>query len=177
MALLQSGLLRSRAIAAAGVSDSVRGAMLAVGARVEILDGPELAPDDEERVGEWARSHAPLHALVYDAGALEPTDAIWAAVREVAVGALIPAQQPGKVVLIAPRPAGGAPARAMSAALENLARTLSVEWARFAVTAVAVAPGEHVSDEQLAELVCFLCSPAGDYLSGCRLEIGTVQLP
>jgi hypothetical protein len=35
-----------------------------------------------------------------------------------------------------------------------------------------IAPGDATSDEELAELVCFLVSPAGDYLSGCRLELG-----
>ena len=51
------------------------------------------------------------------------------ATRAVATGALIPAGA-GKCVLIAPRPDRGPFAGAARAALENLARTLSVEWAR-----------------------------------------------
>ncbi|MBV9807120.1 MAG: hypothetical protein JO286_08060, partial [Solirubrobacterales bacterium] len=47
----------------------------------------------------------------------------------------------GKVLLIAPRSRAGSFAAAARAALENLARTLSVEWARYGATAVAVAPG------------------------------------
>ena len=85
------------------------------------------------------------------------------AIRGVATGALIPAGA-GKVLLIAPRPAGGSFASAARAALENLARTLSVEWARYGVTTVAIAPGARTTDEELAELVCFLVSPAGRVL-------------
>jgi hypothetical protein len=47
-----------------------------------------------------------------------------------------------------------------------------VEWARYAVTAVTIAPGERTLDDELAELVCFLVSPAGDYFSGCALKFG-----
>jgi NAD(P)-dependent dehydrogenase (short-subunit alcohol dehydrogenase family) len=59
----------------------------------------------------------------------------------------------------------------MRAALENLARTLSVEWARYGITAVALWPGADTTDAELAELACFLISPAGGYFSGCRFEL------
>ena len=75
-------------------------------------------------------------------------------------------------MLIAPRPAAGSFASAARAALENLARTLSVEWARYGVTTVAIAPGARTDRRELAELVCFLVSPAGDYFSGCAFELG-----
>ena len=88
---------------------------------------------------------------------------------------MIPAQRPGKVVLIAPRPDAGAFAQASRAALENLARTLSVEWARYGITATAITPGCATTAEQLAELVCFLVSPAGDYFSGCRFSLGVTE--
>jgi NAD(P)-dependent dehydrogenase (short-subunit alcohol dehydrogenase family) len=65
--------------------------------------------------------------------------------------------------------------RASAAALENLARTLSVEWARFGITTVAVVPSATTSDHELAQLVAFLCSPAGAYFSGCRLDLGLAQ--
>ena len=68
----------------------------------------------------------------------------------------------------------GALARAARAALENLARTLSVEWARYAVTVTMVAPGPGTSDEELAEVVCYLVSVAGDYVSGTRFDLGLV---
>jgi NAD(P)-dependent dehydrogenase (short-subunit alcohol dehydrogenase family) len=98
-------------------------------------------------------------------------EAAWVATRGVAAGALIPAGA-GKVLLIAPRAAGAAFASAARAALENLARTLSVEWARYGVTAVAIAPGAATTDDDLAELVCFLVSVAGDYFSGCAFDLG-----
>ena len=91
--------------------------------------------------------------------------------RALATAALIPAGA-GKVVLIGPRPDAGPFAAAARAALENLARTLSVEWARYGVGAVAIAPGAQTTDDDLAELVCFLVSPAGEYFTGCVFELG-----
>ena len=81
---------------------------------------------------------------------------------------------PGRVLLIAPEPDAGPHAEAARAALENLARTLSVEWARYGITAVAITPGAGTSDVEVAELVCFLLSEAGGYFSGCRFALGTV---
>ena len=181
MSLLRKDLLRGRRIALAGTpEEALRTALVDLGADVEPLLLTELG-EDEERVGEWARAHLPLHALVYCAGpvfgtggeeALNTTlDRAWAAVREVAVGALIEAEHPGKVVLIAPGAGDGPLAEAAAAGLENLARTLSVEWARYQVTAVMVAPGA-TPEAQLATLVAFLVSEAGEYLSGCRVELG-----
>jgi NAD(P)-dependent dehydrogenase (short-subunit alcohol dehydrogenase family) len=179
VSVLRDGLLDGRAIALAGGDCAVlREALEALGARVEAI--PSL-PDDEERVGEWTASASPLDAVVYDAreafgsGGSEALAAAletgWVAVREVATAALIPAEAPGKIVLLAPSPASGPHAEAARSGLENLARTLSIEWARYGVTAVTVAPGRRTTEEQLAELVCFLVSPAGEYLSGCRLEL------
>lgn len=182
--MLREDLLRGRAIAlAGGAPDAVREALRRLGARLEILDEDAAAGGEEEQVGEWARARAPLHGLVYDAGdafggggqtalrsALERG---WVATREVATGALLPGEA-GKVVLLGPRPDAGAFADAARAALENLARTLSVEWARFGVTATMIAPGASTTDQQLAELVSYLVSPAGEYFSGCRFDLGTV---
>lgn len=75
------------------------------------------------------------------------------------------------MVIIAPRP--DAPfALAAVAALESLARTLSVEWARYGITATVITPGTDTTEDQIAELACFLVSPAGDYFSGCRFSLG-----
>jgi hypothetical protein len=40
------------------------------------------------------------------------------------------------------------------------------------VGAVAIAPGVQTADDEVAELVCFLVSPAGEYFSGCVFELG-----
>lgn len=170
---------------AGGVAEGLRGELERLGARVEVMDAGEVSGEDEERVGEWASARAPLQAVVYDAGPAfgtggeealaEALERGWVAIREVANGALIPGEGPGKVVMLGPRPNAGPLAEAARAGLENLARTLSVEWARHGVTTTMVAPGSATSDEELAELVCFLVSPAGEYLSGCRLELGAVR--
>ena len=185
MGVLRRNLLDGRAIALAGAApDAVGDALARIGARVEVVPGGERLGEDEEHVGDWARARGPLDAVVYDArgafgaggdGALAAAvELAWISVREVATGALIPADAPGKVLLIGPWPDAGPFAEAARAALENLARTLSVEWARYGVTAAMIAPGAATSDEQLAELICFLVSEAGGYLSGCRLELGAV---
>lgn len=170
--LLRQGLLAGRSIATVEVLPATNRALSGLGAQVEELVPGAGLGEDEQRVGEWARERAPLQAVVYDARSTEATAtaAVWAAVREVAVGALIPGSG-GKVLLIGPRPGEGEHPDAVRAALESLARTLSVEWARFGITAVMVAPGARSSDEEVAHLICYLCSAAGEYFSGCRLEL------
>lgn len=168
-------LLKERAIVLAGAPDaSVGDALAALGARVESLPA--------EGGEEWAAEHAPLDALVCDARRLVSADgldaaleAVWSAVRAIAVGALIPGERGGKVILLAPAPDAGEHAKPARAGLENLARTLSVEWARYRITVTAVTPGPETTQGQVAELVCFLASPAGDYFSGCRFELGFIQ--
>jgi NAD(P)-dependent dehydrogenase (short-subunit alcohol dehydrogenase family) len=176
--VLRSGVLNERAVAlAGGVTPTVSRALSALGASVHELD-PAL---DEDGVRDWADRVAPLHALVFDAAPAfadggharlgAALESAWVATRGVATGALIPARA-GKVLLLAPRTGGDSFASAARAALENLARTLSVEWARYGVTTVAIAPGARTTDDDLAELVCFLVSVAGDYFSGCAFELG-----
>ncbi len=182
MTALRSDLLAGRAIALAGVAAGLAGTLEALGARVEVLAQAPTA--DEDTVGSWARKRGPLQAVVYDArpafgdgGAEGLTDSLhqaWLVVREVAVGALIEGTEPGKVVLVGPAADSGPHAEAAAAALENLSRTLSVEWARYGITAVMVVPSPGVDESELTELIAFLCSPAGEYLSGCRLELGGV---
>jgi len=184
MTLLRQGLLDGRAVAlAGGVPPALGDALVALGARVEEIDvGPEL---DEEAASSWAGGVLPLYALVYDArpafggggqdGLRACLERAWVAVRGLATGALIPAGA-GKVVLIAPRPDTGSFATAARAALENLARTLSVEWARYGLGTVAIAPGTSTTDDEVAELVCFLVSPAGEYFTGCLFELGGGEL-
>jgi hypothetical protein len=76
-------------------------------------------------------------------------------------------------VLLAPAGDAGPHAEATGAALENAARTLSVEWARFGVRVVALRPSGEAAAE-VAELVAFLASPAGDYFSGCTWRPGRI---
>ena len=78
------------------------------------------------------------------------------------------------IVLIAPPP-GVAHAVAARAGLENMARTLSIEWARRGIRPVAIAPGRTTSPAEIAELVAFLASPAGAYYSGCRFDLGAAD--
>jgi NAD(P)-dependent dehydrogenase (short-subunit alcohol dehydrogenase family) len=90
----------------------------------------------------------------------------WAAIQALATEVFIPAKA-GRIILIAPREDTGV----LKAALENLARTLSVEWARHGITTTAIAPGSDSSDDELANVVAYLCSEAGAYFSGCRLDM------
>jgi NAD(P)-dependent dehydrogenase (short-subunit alcohol dehydrogenase family) len=97
------------------------------------------------------------------------------AIRAVATGALIPGSQGGKVVLLAPCTDAGEYSDAARSALENIARTLSIEWARYAITTTAIAPSAAASDHDLATFVTFLLSAAGDYFSGCRFDLRSVR--
>lgn len=145
--MLRSGLLEATTIAVAGDAAPVAraadlGATITV---VEVADEPEVA--------------AAPDVLVCATG---DVDGAFFATRAVA-NAWIGAGRGGKVVLVAPR--DDAPQRA---AHENLARTLSVEWARFGITITAILPG---GDGDVAELVALLASPAGDYYSGCAFDL------
>jgi NAD(P)-dependent dehydrogenase (short-subunit alcohol dehydrogenase family) len=203
MALLRDDLLAERAIAlAGGVRSVIRDELSRLGAGLVVADGGALAGSDErssepaadrdgdpdgERAQEWARAHAPLHALVYDAqaafgdggpaGLQAALEAGWVATRAVATGALIPGGSGGTIVLLAPAPDAGPHAAAAQAALENLARTLSVEWARLAITTTMIAPGAGTTDDELATVLAFLVSPAGGYFSGCRFDLGVIGEP
>jgi hypothetical protein len=78
-------------------------------------------------------------------------------------------------VLLGPRPRDGAHAGALGAALENTARTLSIEWARHAIRTAAVLPGDATSDDDVAGLIAYLASRAGDYFSGCAFTLGAAE--
>ncbi len=112
----------------------------------------------------------PLDVLVY-AGAAEPLaalDGAWETITGIAVEHMT--ANGGRILLIAPPP-GDAHAEAARGGLENLARTLSIEWARFGVRTVTVLPGEGTASSDVAELAAFLASPAGEYYSGCAFEM------
>jgi NAD(P)-dependent dehydrogenase (short-subunit alcohol dehydrogenase family) len=179
--LFQPDLLAGRRIVVAGsVPGSAIAALGALGATLESF--PSAGDEDADQ--EWMRARAPLHALIYDArgafagggGSQALRDALeqaWIGCRAAANGALIPGEAGGKLIFVAPAPHAGGHAEPARDALENLARTLSVEWARHRITAVTIAPGTATSAEQLGALLAYMCSPAGDYYSGCRLELGS----
>ena len=125
----------------------------------------------------------------------------WLMTHAVATKAMIPSGRGGKVVNVTLSPHHGLPGMAHSsaarAAVENLTRVLSIEWARFGIRLTALAAGHFAtetlrtkypkqvvegvagtvplgrlgSEEEFAWLVAYLASPAGDYLSGAILTI------
>ena len=123
----------------------------------------------------------------------------WLMTHAVATRAMIPARG-GKIVNVTLSPHHGLPAMAHSssarAAVENLTRVLSIEWARFQIKLTAIAAGHFETEalekyprpvregaartvplgrlgrpEEHAWLVAYLASPAGDYYSGCVITL------
>jgi|GEM_PF-553563 NAD(P)-dependent dehydrogenase (short-subunit alcohol dehydrogenase family) len=110
-------------------------------------------------------SAAARHALVTS------LDASWNVTRAVANRAFLQESRGGRIVYLAPPAGAGEHADAARAGLENLARTLSIEWARHAITTVAIAPGAASATGEVAALTAYLASPAGAYFSGCQLDL------
>ena len=81
---------------------------------------------------------------------------------------------PGLIVLLSP-PRDGAHAEAARAGLETLARTLSIEWARYDIRPVAIHQG--ADPHATAELVAFLASRAGGYYAGCAFTLRRPTAP
>lgn len=169
MNVLRQALLEDcTVILAGGHPPELRERLLALGADVHEHPGAQVAAD----------------VLVYDArdaladggraGLERVLEQVWTAIREVLAERSIPAHRAGKLVLIAPAPSAGQLSDAAGAALENLARTLSTEWARHGITTSVIAPGDDDDAQQLAELVCFLASRAGDYFSGARFSLNAL---
>ena len=181
--VLRAGLLDGRPIAVTGpVRSEIAAALEALGAELRPL---EADPSDEAAAERAARAVGAVDALVVDAAArfsatpagaeLAPlraaADGAWVAARAVANAAWIAPQRPGKLVLLAPAPDAGPHAEAARAALENLSRTLSIEWARFGILTTTITPGAGTAAATLAALTAYLLSPAGDYFSGARLDL------
>jgi NAD(P)-dependent dehydrogenase (short-subunit alcohol dehydrogenase family) len=162
--------------------------------------------------------HGRIDVLVNSAGGqfLSPAEAItpkgfrtvielnvqgtWQMTHAAATKAFIP-QGDGKVISITVSPHMGFPGMvhtgAARAAVENMTRTLSVEWARFGTRLVAVAIGQFDTEtlrtkypkavvdnvagtvplgrlgteEEMAWLMAYLASPAGDFFSGCVITL------
>ncbi len=123
-------------------------------------------------------------------------DAPWYLTTRVASRSMIP-QGYGKVVSVTMTPQRGIPYMAHSsaarAAIESLTQTLAVEWGQYGIRIVAVAPGlVHTpawegygldpdtvaaslplkrlqQPEDVAAVIAFCLSPAGDYITGTTL--------
>jgi NAD(P)-dependent dehydrogenase (short-subunit alcohol dehydrogenase family) len=170
MAILREDLLVGSTVVLTGDRGTLREPLAGLGATV--LESPGAAGDAAD-------------AMVHDAGGafagggsdalLGSLEQTWIAVAEVANAALITSGRGGKVVLIAPRADAGALAAAARAALQNLARTLSVEWARYGITVTAILPAPAAREEDIALFTAYLLSRAGDYFSGCGFELAGRQ--
>ncbi len=186
-------------------------------AEFEALDIRHEDPVDKLFDGVLER-HGKLDLLVNNAGGqfMSPAEAItpkgfrtvielnvegtWLMTHAAATKAFIP-QEGGKVVSVTLSPHNGMPGMVHSgaarAAVENMMKTLSIEWARFNIKLCAVAPGQFGTEtfrtkypkvvtenversipagrvgepEEMAWLIAYLASPAGDFFSGAVLTI------
>lgn len=177
---------------------------------------------EEEPVGRFfdgiLERHGRLDTLVNNAGGqfLSPAEAItpkgfktvmdlnvmgtWLMTHAAATKAFIP-REGGKVLSVTLSPHNGMPGMVHSgaarAAVENMMRTLSIEWARFGIRTVALAAGHFATEtlltkypqaivdnvarsiplqrtgraEEMAWLVAYLASPAGDFYSGTTITL------
>ncbi len=162
--------------------------------------------------------HGRLDVLVNNAGGqfLSPAEAIspkgfrtvielnvtgtWLMSHAAANKAFIPAAG-GKILSLTISPHNGMPGMVHSgaarAAVENMMRTLAIEWARFDITTCAIAVGQFATEtvltkyppeivaglarsiplgrtgrpEEIAWLLAYLASPAGDFYSGTTITI------
>jgi|SRR5689334_5151066 len=124
----------------------------------------------------------------------------WLMTHAVATRAFIP-QGGGKVLSVTLSPHNGMPGMVHSgaarAAVENMMKTLAIEWARFGIKTCALAAGQFATEtlmtkyprvvidnlersipigragrpEEMAWLVAYLASPAGDFYSGTTITI------
>jgi citronellol/citronellal dehydrogenase len=176
-----------------GFGDAVETAFAALGARVLRCAPPGGASQErqEQAIGDAvaaALEKMPsIEMLVVDAAGIFASErggeedgagaalgaclqAAWTVTRAAFNLAFLPAQG-GRVLYLAPRSGAGTHSQPVLAGLENLSRTLSIEWSRHRVTAVTIAPGRASSEGEVAALATYLASPAGDYFSGCLLDL------
>jgi NAD(P)-dependent dehydrogenase (short-subunit alcohol dehydrogenase family) len=198
--LLRAGLLESvRVLVADSAADNAgdasgeRGVLAAavastcaeLGARVSAWRPGEQVPADvDQLVVDGAALFAGARAGERGDGDARDAlrdclDGAWEATRAVATAAFIDGGRPGRVVYLAPvaasdRSRDATHADAARAGLENLARTLSIEWARYAITLVTIAAGERTTAGEVAAVTAFLASPAGAYYSGCLFDLRAV---
>jgi citronellol/citronellal dehydrogenase len=183
----------------------------------ETLDIREEEPVDAffERLME---RHGRLDVLVNNAGGqfLSPAEAIspkgfrtvielnvtgtWLMSHAAATKAFMPGGG-GKILSVTLSPHNGMPGMVHSgaarAAVENMMRTLAIEWSRFGITTCSIAAGQFATEtlltkypkelveniantiplgrtgrpEEIAWLIAYLASPAGDYYSGTTITL------
>jgi citronellol/citronellal dehydrogenase len=162
--------------------------------------------------------HGRLDVLVNNAGGqfLSPAEAIspkgfrtvvelnvtgtWLMSHAAATKAFIPGGG-GKILSVTLSPHNGMPGMVHSgaarAAVENMMRTLAIEWSRFGITTCSIAAGQFATEtmltkyppeivervaqsiplgrtgrpEEVAWLLAYLASPAGDFYSGTTITI------
>jgi hypothetical protein len=172
--LLRRGLLTDTNILLAAADPPSRFGE-AIALRCSTL-GAHLGRVVVDPTGDEAERREGIDVVVWDgaslAGPRDVLDGAWLALRPEA-RAMIDAGAGGKLLLIASPPFDAA-AEAARAGIENLARTLSVEWARYGIRTAALLPGSATEPEEVAELAAFLASRAGDYYSGCCFDLGSV---
>ena len=125
----------------------------------------------------------------------------WLMTHAVATKAMIPESRGGKIVNVTLTPHNGLPGMAHSsaarAAVENLTKVLGIEWSRFGVKLVAIAAGQFATEtlltkypqvvvdnlsysipagrlgkpEEMAWMIAYLASPAGDFHTGSVISI------
>jgi NAD(P)-dependent dehydrogenase (short-subunit alcohol dehydrogenase family) len=124
----------------------------------------------------------------------------WLMTHAAATRAFIP-QGEGKVISVTLSPHNGMPGMVHSgaarAAVENMMRTLAIEWSRFGIRTCSLAAGQFATEtflakypqavldhvarsvplgrtgraEEIAWMVAYLASPAGDFISGTTITI------
>ncbi len=167
--------------------DQALGAFGAIDVLVNNAGGQFQAPAEDITVNGWRA----VHRL--------SVEAVWGLTREVATRSMIP-NRSGLVVFMAFSPHRGIPrmvhATAARAAVENLASGLALEWSRFGIRSVAVAPGSIISEgleqyppeaqreweqgvplghlgqpEDVSEVIAFLATDAARYITGTTITI------
>jgi len=166
-------------------------AALAEMGRVDVLvnnaGGQFQAPAEDVSVGGWRA----VHRL--------SVEAVWNVTREVATRAMIPSRR-GLIVFMAFSPRRGIPgmvhATAARAAVENLASGLALEWSRFGIRSLTVAPGSIMTEglaqyppeairewesavplgrlgtpKEVGEVIAFLATPAARYITGTTVVV------